>query len=101
MLPHKGPLVFAVSAIPCLLDPSTPSMRKEDDGEKRKEKYHPSGEGGTRSSPATPHRLQCHTACKIKNGRQGAPKWPTGSEKKSTPRFSFSNNIQVITLIFQ
>ena len=25
--------------------------------------------------------------CKIQNGRQGAPKWPTGSEKVSTPRF--------------
>ena len=25
------------------------------------------------------HRLQRRTACKIQNGRQGAPKWPTGS----------------------
>ena len=24
---------------------------------------------------------------KIQNGRQGAPKWPTGSGKGSTPRF--------------
>ena len=28
--------------------------------------------------PATPHR---HTACKIQNGRQGAPKWRTGLER--------------------
>ena len=44
-------------------------------------KYQPSGAGGTRSPPATPHRLQCRTAC------QWAPKWPTGSGKVSTPRF--------------
>ena len=36
---------------------------------------------------ALAHRLQRHTACKIKNGRQGAPKWHTGSGKVSTPRF--------------
>ena len=24
---------------------------------------------------AIAHRLQCRTACKIQNGRQGAPKW--------------------------
>ena len=44
-------------------------------------KYQPSGAGGTRSPPATPHRLQRRTAC------QWAPKWPTGSGKVSTPRF--------------
>ena len=36
---------------------------------------------------ALAHRLQCRTACKIQNGRQGAPKWLTGSGKVSTPRF--------------
>ena len=36
---------------------------------------------------ALAHRLQHRTACKIENGRQGAPKWPTGSGKVSTPRF--------------
>ena len=43
--------------------------------------YQPSGAGGTRSPPATPHCLQRRTAC------QWAPKWPTGSGKVSTPRF--------------
>ena len=33
------------------------------------------------------HCLQRRTACKIQNGCQGAPKWPTGSGKVSTPRF--------------
>ena len=36
---------------------------------------------------ALAHRLQGCTACKIQNGRQGAPKWPTGSGKWCTPRF--------------
>ena len=36
--------------------------------------YQPSGAGGTRSPPATPHRLPV------------APKWPTGSGKGSNPR---------------
>ena len=36
---------------------------------------------------ALAHRLQRRTACKIQNGRQGAPKCPTGSGKVSTPRF--------------
>ena len=31
--------------------------------------------------------LQRRTACKIQNGRQGAPKWQRGSGKVSTPRF--------------
>ena len=35
---------------------------------------------------ALAHRLQRHTACKIQYGCQGAPKWPTGSGKVSTPR---------------
>ena len=43
-------------------------------------KYQPSGAGGTRSPPATPHRLQRRTAC------QWAPKWSTGSGKGSNPR---------------
>ena len=36
---------------------------------------------------ALAHRLQRRTACKVQNGRQGAPKWLTGSGKVSTPRF--------------
>ena len=36
---------------------------------------------------ALANRLQRHTACKIQNGRQGAPKWQRGSGKVSTPRF--------------
>ena len=38
------------------------------------------------------HRLQCRTACKIQNGRQGAPKWPTGSGKGSNPRLLGSSS---------
>ena len=34
-------------------------------------KYQPSGPGGTRSPPATPHRLQHLTARLFQNGRQG------------------------------
>ena len=34
-------------------------------------KYQPSGAGGTRSPPATPHCLQYLTACFIQNGRRG------------------------------
>ena len=33
-------------------------------------KYQPSGAGGTRSPPATPHRLQHLIACFIQNGRR-------------------------------
>ena len=36
-----------------------------------RKKYQPSGKGGTRSSPATLHRLQHRSACLIQNGRQG------------------------------
>ena len=36
---------------------------------------------------ALANRLQRRTACKIQNGRQGAPKWLRGSGKVSTPRF--------------
>ena len=36
---------------------------------------------------ALAHSLQRRTACKIQNGHQGGPKWPTGSAKVSTPRF--------------
>ena len=36
---------------------------------------------------ALANRLQRRTACKIQNGRQGAPKWPTGFGKGFTPRF--------------
>ena len=56
-------------------DPSILSMRKGRDGENGKNtSLVPSGEGGTRSPPATQHRLQ-------------NPKWPTGSGKVSTSRF--------------
>ena len=33
------------------------------------------------------YRLQRRTGCKIQNGRQGAPKWPTGAGKVSTYEF--------------
>ena len=64
-------------------------MRKGHHGKKKmgekmenNDKYQPSGAGGTRSPPATPHRLQCRTACNaappaiftarfIQNGPQG------------------------------
>ena len=36
---------------------------------------------------ALANRLQRRTACKIQNGRQGAPKWQRGSGKVSNPRF--------------
>ena len=36
---------------------------------------------------ALANRLQRRTACKIENGRQGAPKWQRGSGKVFTPRF--------------
>ena len=36
---------------------------------------------------ALANRMQRRTACKIQNGRQGAPKWQRGSGKVSTPRF--------------
>ena len=62
-------------------DLKTPSVRKSLDGEGKNGKCQPSVEGGTRSPPATPHRLQRRTVC------QWAPKWPTGSGKVSTPRF--------------
>ena len=64
------------------LDPSTPSMRKGDDGEtggKKGKKYQPSGEGGTRSPPATPHRLL-------------NPKWPMRSGDPSTPSMRKGDN---------
>ena len=41
---------------------------------------------------ALAHRLQCCTACKIQNGRQGAPKWLTGFEKWCTPWLSGAMN---------
>ena len=36
---------------------------------------------------ALANRLKRRTACKIQNGRQGAPKWQRGYGKVSTPRF--------------
>ena len=38
---------------------------------KKEKKCQPSGAGGTRSPPTTPHRLQHLTACLIQNGQQG------------------------------
>jgi len=34
---------------------------------------------------ALANHLQRCTACKVKNGRQGTPKWPMGSGEGSTP----------------
>ena len=34
-------------------------------------------------------------ACKIQNGRQGAPKWPMGSGKVSTPSFGCSKQLSL------
>ena len=51
---------------------------------------------------ALAHRLQRRTACKIHNGRQGAPKWPTGSGKVSTPRFlGILSNFRLISFLIQ
>ena len=58
-------------------------MRKVDDGEKEKKKENTS----LAAKGALANRLQRRTACKIQNGRQGAPKWQRGSGKVSTPRF--------------
>ena len=44
---------------------------------KLNEKYQPSGAGGTRSSPAMPHRLQHLTARFIQNGRRGPEMGPS------------------------
>ena len=48
-------------------------------------KYHPRGKGGTRSPPATPHRLQCRTACNAAPPamphRLQNPKWPSVGPK--------------------
>ena len=36
------------------------------------------------AAPGAPaHCLQCRTACKIQNGCQGDPKWPTGNSRES------------------
>ena len=41
------------------------------------------------------HRLQRRIACKIQNGRQGAPKWLTGSGKGPNPRLlAISSNFR-------
>ena len=37
--------------------------------------------------PAKRRQGHRRTTCKIQNGHQGAPKWPTGSGKLSTHRF--------------
>ena len=49
--------------------------------DKLTDKYEPSGEGGTRSPPATLHHLQ------NPKWPPRATKWRTGSGKVSTPRF--------------
>ena len=60
-------------------------MRNVDDGEeKRKEKKKNTS---LAAKGALANGLQCRSACKIQNGRQGAPKWQRGSGKVSTPRF--------------
>ena len=51
---------------------------------------------------ALAHRLQRRTACKIQNGRQGAPKWPTGSGKGSNPRLlAISSHFRKIIFLIQ
>ena len=56
-------------------------MRIGHNGGEKKREYQPSGKGGTRSPPATPHHLQ-------------NPKWPVGGPKMadgvyvSTPRLN-------------
>ena len=42
---------------------------------------------------ALAYRLQHRTACKIKNGRQGTTKWPTGSGKVSALGFGRSEQL--------
>ena len=65
-------------------------------------KYQPSGAGGTRSPPATPHRLQRRTAYKINNGHEGAPKWPTGSGKRLNLRlFDPPINFRLISFLIR
>ena len=74
------------------------SMRKGRDGGRkrgRRREYQPSGEGGTRLPPATPHRLQ------NPKWPPGCPKMAEGSGKMSTPRFLgvLSNFRQISFLI--
>ena len=45
------------------------------------------GKNSVAAPGALAYRLQRRTACKIQNGRQGAPKWQTGSGNVTTPRF--------------
>ena len=45
-----------------------PVVQNQEERYSNKEKYQPCGAGGTRSLPATPHRLQ-------------NPKWPEGGPK--------------------
>ena len=47
-----------------------PVIRKQAAKKHYSEEYQPSGEGGTRSLPASPHRLQHNTTCLIPNCRQ-------------------------------
>ena len=58
-------------------DPNGPSMRRVDNRENT----------SLAAKGALANRLQRRTACKIQNGRQGAPKWQRGSGKVSSPRF--------------
>jgi len=63
-------------------------MRKCRDGEKKTGKKEKTDENTSLAAKgALANRLQRRTACKIQNGRQGAPKWQRGSGKVSTPRF--------------
>ena len=51
---------------------------------------------------ALAHRLQRRTACKIQNGRQGAPTWERGSGKVSTPRIlGVLSNFRQISFLIQ
>ena len=53
-----------------------------------KERYKNQGKNTSLAAKgALTHRLQRRIACKIQNGRQGAPKLQMGYGKLSTPRF--------------
>ena len=60
-------------------------MKKEQKAEEEKENNE--GNASLAAKGALAHCLKCRTTFKIQNGRKGAPKWPTGSGKVSTPWF--------------
>ena len=56
---------------------------------KFKGKYQPSGEGGTLSPPAMPHRTACNAAPPAKPHRLQNPKWPPAGPKRATGVWAF------------